>query len=69
MIFFNVVMCQENQLETSWGERCKCGIVFSHFLLIVPVSMDLKFNFEIEQVANLPIRRNQATIKSKVVIE
>ena len=69
MIFFNVLMCQENPLETSWDERCKYGIVFSHFLLIVPVSMDLKFNFEIEQVANLPIRRNQATIKSEVMIE
>ena len=59
----------KNPLETSWDERCKCGIVFSHFPLIVPVSMDLKFNFEIEQVANLPIRRNQATIKSKVMME
>ena len=69
MIFFNVVMCQENPLETSWSERCKCGIVFSHFLLIVPVSMDLKVNFEIEEVANLPVKRNQATIKSKAMIE
>ena len=56
-------MCQENPLETSWDERCKCGIVFSHVLLIVPVSMDLKFNFEIEPVANLPVTSNQANIK------
>ena len=69
MIFFNVVMCQENPLETSWHERCNYGIVSSHFLLIVLVSMDLNFNFEIEKVANLPIKGNQATIKSKAMIE
>ena len=31
--------------------------------------MDLKVNFEIEEVANLPVKRNQATIKSKAMIE
>ena len=31
--------------------------------------MDLKVNFEIEEVVNLPVKRNQATIKSKVMIQ
>ena len=31
--------------------------------------MDFKFNFAVEQVANLPVKRNQATIKSKVMIQ
>ena len=31
--------------------------------------MDFKLNFAVEQVANSPIKRNQATIKSKVMIE
>ena len=31
--------------------------------------MDLKVNFEIEEVTNLPVKRNQATIKSKVMIQ